>query len=172
MRVISIDYRMPPDFPYPAALDDAMAVSGELVKTNDPKKMAIFGTSTGNGMTLAMVLRAKAEKLPFPAAIAPGVPWSDMTKTGDSYIANEMVDNVLVSNNGWLGDAAKLYANAHDLKDPLLSPVYGAFRGFPPTILTTGTRDFFLSNAVQVHRKLREVGVEAMLNIFERQSHA
>lgn len=172
MKVISIDYRMPPDFPYPAALDDAMAVWGELVKTNDPKKMAIFGTSTGGGMTLAMVLRAKAEKLPLPAAIAPGTPWSDMTKTGDSYFANEMVDNVLVSNDGWLGDAAKLYANGHDLKDPFLSPVYGDFRGFPPTILTTGTRDLFLSNTVRVHRKLREVGVEAMLNVFEGQSHA
>jgi len=172
MKVISIDYRMPPDFPYPAALDDAMAVWGELVKTNDPKKMAIFGTSTGGGMTLAMVLRAKAEKLPLPAAIAPGTPWSDMTKTGDSYFANEMVDNVLVSNDGWLGDAAKLYANGHDLKDPLLSPVYGDFHGFPPTVLTTGTRDLFLSNTVRVHRKLREVGVEAMLNVFEGQSHA
>jgi monoterpene epsilon-lactone hydrolase len=78
-----------------------------------------------------------------------------MTKTGDSYFANEMVDNVLVSNDGWLGDAAKLYANGHDLKDPLLSPVYGDFRGFPPTILTTGTRDLFLSNTVRVHRKRR-----------------
>ena len=172
MKVISIDYRMPPDFPYPAALDDAMAVWRELVKTNDPKKMAIFGTSTGGGMTLAMVLRAKAEKLPLPAAIAPGTPWSDMTKTGDSYFANEMVDNVLVSNDGWLGDAAKLYANGHDLKDPLLSPVYGDFHGFPPTVLTTGTRDLFLSNTVRVHRKLREVGVEAVLNVFEGQSHA
>jgi epsilon-lactone hydrolase len=89
-----------------------------------------------------------------------------MTKTGDSYFANEMVDNVLVSNDGWLGDAAKLYANGDDLKDPLLSPVYGDFRGFPPTILITGTRDLFLSNTVRVHRKLR------MLNVFEGQSHA
>ena len=83
-----------------------------------------------------------------------------------------MVDNVLVSNDGWLGDAAKLYANGHDLKDPLLSPVYGDFHGFPPTVLTTGTRDLFLSNTVRVYRKLREVGVEAMLNVFEGQSHA
>ena len=172
MTVVSVDYRMPPDFPYPAALDDAMAVWRHLLKTHDPKKMAIFGTSTGGGMTLAMILRAKAENLPLPAAIAPGTPWSDMTKTGDSYFANEMVDNVLVSNDGWLGDAAKLYANGRDLKDPLLSPVYGDFTGFPPTILTTGTRDLFLSNTVRVHRKLREAGVEAALNVFEGQSHA
>lgn len=124
-RIISIDYRMPPDFPYPAAMDDAMAVWKEVVKTNDPRKMAIFGTSTGGGMTLAMVLRAKKEGLPLPAATAPGTPWSDMTKTGDTFFTNEMVDNILVSNDGWLGDAAKLYANGTDLKDPQLSPVYG-----------------------------------------------
>lgn len=172
MKVISIDYRMPPDAPYPAAMDDAMTVWREVAKSNDPKKLAIFGTSTGGGMTLAMVLRAKAEGLPLPAATAPGTPWSDMTKTGDSYFTNEMVDNVLVSNDGWLGDAAKLYAAGHDLKDPQLSPVYGDYAGFPPSILTTGTRDLFLSNTVRVHRKMRAAGVEAELVVFEGQSHA
>jgi acetyl esterase/lipase len=172
IKVISIDYRMPPDDPYPAAMDDAMAVWAEVVKTNDPKNMAIFGTSTGGGMTLAMVLRAKKEGLPLPAAIAPGTPWSDMTKTGDTFFTNEMVDNILVSNDGWLGDAAKLYANGTDLKDPQLSPIYGDYAGFPPTILTSGTRDLFLSNTVRVHRKLRQAGVVADLNVYEGQSHA
>jgi monoterpene epsilon-lactone hydrolase len=172
IKVISVDYRMPPDFPYPAALDDAIAVYKEVVKTTDAKKVGIFGTSTGGGMTLAMVLRAKKEGLPLPGAIAPGTPWSDMTKTGDTYFANEMVDNVLVSNDGWLGDAANLYANGHDLKDPMLSPIYGDLQGFPPTILTSGTRDLFLSNTVRVHRKLRAAGVVADLIVFEGMSHA
>jgi len=171
-KIISVDYRMPPDHPYPAAMDDAMAVWKELVKTNDPKKMAIFGTSTGGGMTLAMVLRAKKEGLPLPAATAPGTPWSDMTKTGDTFFTNEMIDNILVSNDGWLGDAAKLYAGGTDLKDPQLSPVYGDLSGFPPTILTSGTRDLFLSNTVRVHRKLRQAGVVSDLHVFEGQSHA
>jgi len=172
IKVISVDYRMPPDFPYPAAMDDAIAVYKEVVKTTDAKKVGIFGTSTGGGMTLAMVLRAKNEGLPLPGAIAPGTPWSDMTKTGDTYFANEMVDNVLVSNDGWLGDAANLYANGHDLKDPMLSPIYGDLQGFPPTILTSGTRDLFLSNTVRVHRKLRAAGVVADLIVFEGLSHA
>ena len=171
-KVISIDYRMPPDHPFPAALDDAITVWKDVVKTNDPKKMGIFGSSTGGGLTLAMILRAKAEELPLPAAIAPGTPWADLTETGDSYRTNEWIDNILVTWNGWLGDAAKLYAGDHDLKDPYLSPIYGDFKGFPPTILTTGTRDLFLSNTVRTHRKLRQAKVKADLNVYEGQSHA
>jgi acetyl esterase/lipase len=171
-KVISIDYRMPPDFPYPAAMDDAMAVWKEVVKMHDPRNMAIFGSSTGGGMTLAMILRARQEGLPLPAAIAPGTPWSDLTETGDTYKTNEWVDNVLVSYHGYLRRAAELYANGHDLKDPQLSPIYGDFSGFPPTILTSGTRDLFLSLTVLTHRKLRRAGVEAALEVFEGASHA
>ena len=171
-KVISVDYRMPPDFPYPAAMDDAMAVWKVALTMADPKNMAIFGTSTGGAMTLAMALRAKAEGLPLPAALAPGTPWSDLADIGDTYRSNEWVDNILVTWDGWLGRAAKLYAAGHDMLDPQLSPIYGDFRGMPPTILTSGTRDLFLSNTVRTHRKLRRAGVEAELNVYEGQSHA
>ena len=171
-KVISFDYRMPPDHPYPAAMDDAMAVWKEAIKLQDPRNMAIFGTSTGGGMTLAMILRAKQEGLPLPAAIAPGTPWSDLTETGVSYKTNEWLDNVLISYGGYLQHAAALYANGHDLKDPQLSPIYGDFSGFPPAILTSGTRDLFLSLTVMTHRKLRRAGVEAELQVFEGMSHA
>jgi monoterpene epsilon-lactone hydrolase len=171
-KVISFDYRMPPDFPYPAAMDDAMAVWKAALKLQDPRNMAIFGTSTGGGMTLAMILRAKAEGLALPAAIAPGTPWSDLTETGDTYKTNEWIDNVLVSYSGYLSHAALLYANGRDLKDPQLSPIYGDFTGFPPAILTSGTRDLFLSLTVLTHRKLRRAGVEAELQVFEGMSHA
>jgi monoterpene epsilon-lactone hydrolase len=171
-KIVSVDYRMPPDFPYPAALDDALAVYRELLKTTPPEQIGVFGTSTGGGMTLSLMLRAKAEGLPMPAAIAPGTPWTDLTKTGDSYYTNEGIDNILVSYDGWLGEAAKLYADGHDLKDPLLSPVYGDVAGLPPTLLTAGTRDLFLSNTARMHLKLREAGVNADLIVFEGMSHA
>lgn len=172
MKVISVDYRMPPDDPYPAAMDDAMAAWKELVRREKPANTGMFGTSTGGGMTLALVQRIKEEKQPLPAAIAPGTPWSDLTETGDSYFTNEGVDNGLVAYAPLLSAAARLYAHGQDLKDPHLSPVYGDFHGFPPTILTSGTRDLFLSNTVRVHRKLREAGVEAELEVYEGQSHA
>jgi epsilon-lactone hydrolase len=171
-KVISVDYRMPPDAPYPAALDDAMTVWKAALKMAEPKNLAIFGTSAGGALTLSMVLRAKQENLPLPGAIASGTPMSDLTGRGDSFVTNVMLDNVLVAYGASCDKRAALYANGHDLKDPLLSPVYGDMRGFPPTILTTGTRDLLLSNTVRVHRKLRQAGVDAALQVFEGQSHA
>ena len=171
-KVISVDYRMPPDHPYPAALDDAMTVYKAATKMAAPKNMAIFGSSAGGNLTLAMALRAKQDNLPLPGAIAPGTPMSDLTLAGDSFRTNAMVDNVLVAPGASCDQRAALYTNGRDLKDPMLSPIYGDVRGFPPTILTTGTRDLLLSNTVLMHRKLRNAGVEAVLQVFEGQSHA
>ena len=171
-KIISIDYRTPPDHPYPAALDDAMTVWKAAVKMADPKNMAIFGSSAGGALTLSMVLRAKQDGLPLPAAIAPGTPMSDLTGSGDTFQTNAMVDNVLVAYGANCDKRAALYASGHDLKDPMLSPLFGDMHGFPPTILTSGTRDLLLSNTVRVHRKLRQAGVEAALQVFEGQAHA
>jgi monoterpene epsilon-lactone hydrolase len=171
-KVISVDYRTSSDAPYPAALDDCVAVYRELLKTVPANKIAVFGTSTGGGLTMASVLRAKQEGLPLPAAIAPGSPWSDLTKTGDTFYTHNLVDNFQVSYDGYLKDSAYLYANGRDLKDPMLSPIYGDLNGFPPTILTSGTRDLFLSLTVRTHRKLRRAGVDAVLQVFEGLSHA
>ena len=171
-KVIAVDYRMPPEAYFPAALDDSMTVYKNAIRTADPKNIAIFGSSAGGALTLEMILKAKQDGLPLPGAIAPGTPMSDVTKIGDTFVTNAMLDNVLVSPDGFCDEGTKVYANGHDLKDPLLSPVYGDMQGFPPTILTSGTRDLLLSNTVRVHRKLRQAGVEAMLQVYEGQSHA
>lgn len=171
-KVISVDYRMPPEAYFPGALDDAMTVYESVMKTSNPKNVAVFGTSAGGALVLEMMLRAKQLGLKMPGAIAPGTPMSDVTKTGDSFYTNELVDNVLVSRDGFCDAAAKVYAHGHDLKDPMLSPVNGDMHGFPPAILSTGTRDLLLSNTIRVHRKLRQAGVEAELEVYEGQSHA
>jgi len=171
-KVIAVDYRMPPEAYFPAALDDGLTVYKNALKTMPARNIAVFGSSAGGALTLEMVLKAKADGLALPGAIAPGTPMSDVTKVGDSFITNARLDNVLVSPDGFCDAGTKVYANGHDLKDPLLSPVYGDMTGFPPTILTSGTRDLLLSNTVRVHRKLRQAGTEAVLQVFEGQSHA
>ena len=135
------------------------------------RNIAIFGSSAGGGLTLSTVLKAKQDGLALPGAIAPGTPMADLTETGDTFHTNAMVDNVLIAPGASCDTRARLYANGHDLKDPLLSPVYGDMRGFPPTMLLSGTRDLLLSNTVRVHRKLRQAGVEAVLEVFEGQAH-
>lgn len=171
-KVISLDYRMPPEAYFPAALDDGMTVYKHVLKTTKAKNVGIIGTSAGGALVLEMGLKAKQSKLPMFGAIASGTPMSDVTKVGDTFYTNELVDNVLVSRDGFCDAGVKVYAAGHDLKDPLISPVYGDFAGFAPTILTSGTRDLLLSNTVRVHRKLRDAGVEAFLQVFEAQSHA
>jgi epsilon-lactone hydrolase len=107
-KIISVDYRMPPDHPYPAGLDDCMRVWRATAEINDPKTLGLFGSSAGAGMALAMILRAKEENLPLPAAIAIGTPWADLTETGDTFKTNEWLDNIIVSYRGYLNRAARL----------------------------------------------------------------
>jgi acetyl esterase/lipase len=134
--------------------------------------MGMFGTSAGGGLTLATCLKLKALGLALPAAIAPGTPWADLTGSSDSYQVNAHADAVLSQYDGFAAGMAKLYAGTTDLADPLVSPVNGDFAGFPPTHLTTGTRDILLSDTVRVHRALRAAGVESRLEVYEAMSHA
>src|SRR5260370_24549342 len=99
-KVIAVDYRMPPEAYFPAALDDGMTVYKNALKTTEAKNIAIFGSSAGGALTLEMTLKAKQDGLPMPGAIAPGTPMSDVTKVGDTFLTNAILDNVLVSPDG------------------------------------------------------------------------
>ncbi len=170
-KVISVDYRTAPEHPYPAAMEDALAVYKELLKSFEPENIGVFGSSTGGGMTLALILMLKDQGLPLPGAIAALTPWSDLTQTGDSYFTNAFTDNVLVVYDGWIDDALWAYARDHDPKDPYLSPVYGDYANFPATLLVSGTRDLFLSNTVRVQEKLLKADAKVELIVYEGQSH-
>jgi monoterpene epsilon-lactone hydrolase len=170
-RIISVDYRMPPSYPFPAAVDDAVTVYKEILKSYKPVNIGIFGSSCGGGLTAALILKAHELNLQGPGAAALLTPWIDLTKTGDTWFTNDGIDNVL-NYDGLLKAAAKLYAGNYDLKYPLISPLYGDLKFFPPTTIVAGTRDVILSDAVRTHLKLRHSGIECDLNVFEGMSHA
>ena len=172
IEAISVDYRMPPDHPFPAAVNDAVAVYREVIEERPAAKIVIGGTSAGGGLSLATVHKLKQLELELPGAVWVGTPWADLTKTSDSLYSNEGLDRVLITYDGMLGAMARLYAGKEDLEHPLISPLYGDFAGFPPTQLVTGTRDMFLSDTARTHRKLRAAGVTADLNVYEGMSHA
>jgi acetyl esterase/lipase len=169
MTVVSVDYRMPPEHPFPAPIDDAITVWKHLSRQYPGDKLGIFGTSTGGAMTLAVTQRAIREQLRIPDALVAGTPWADLSETGDSYHTNRYADPMVY--DGMLSVAAKQYAAGIDLKDPRLSPVYGSYSNFPPTLLLAGTRDLFLSNTARVDRKILDAGRHAELIIYEGQSH-
>ena len=170
--VISVDYRMPPDYPFPAAQDDAVTVYEKVLEDYPNHHLILGGTSAGGGLTLSTTLRLKNENVQLPKAIFAGTPWSDLTKNGDSYYIMEGIDHVLITYEGFLKQSALLYADGKDLKDPYLSPVYGDVSNFPPTFLLTGTRDMFQSNTSRMQRILNDNGVNTELVLLEGFSHA
>ena len=162
------DYRMPPRHPFPAALDDIVAVYRALLVDKPADRIVVGGTSSGGNLASALLLRAKEEGLAMPAGLVLCTPEVDLTESGDSFTTLADVSVGLQS----LREANLLYANGHDLASPLLSPLFGDLAGFPPTLLIGGTRDLFLSNTVRMHRRLREAGVEADLHVFDGRPHA
>lgn len=166
-HVWSVDYRMAPDHPYPAALDDCIAAYRALLAERSPNEIIVSGGSAGGNLAAALILRARDEGLPMPAGVILATPEVDLTESGDSFHTNLGVDPGLRS----LMQVNLLYADGHDLQHPYLSPLFGDLKGFPPTILTTGTRDLYLSNTVRMHRALRAAGVPAELHVTEAGPH-
>jgi epsilon-lactone hydrolase len=162
MTTWAVDYRMPPLHPYPAALDDCLAIYRRALDERSPDNVFVAGN-----LAAALLLRAKDEGLPMPAALVLLSPEVDLTESGDSFHTNLGIDHVL----GPLMHVNLLYAGGHDLAHPYLSPLFGDVTGFPPTFIQTGTRDLFLSNSARMHRKLRAAGVEAELHVFEAMPH-
>ena len=172
VRVLSIDYRMPPLHPAPTARNDVMTVYQHLLKQRPAQKIALGGSSGGANLTMGMVQHLIELGVDVPGVLFLGTPGADMSKTGDSYYINDGIDRNVVTYDGFIEATVRLYANGRDLKDPLVSPLYGDFHGFPPTFLVTGTRDLLLSNTVRTHIKLRQTGVVADILVYEGMAHA
>lgn len=168
-RVYAVDYRNPPDHPYPAAIDDCIAVYRALLDSYSPAQLVISGASGGGNLAAAVPLKMRDLGVPLPAVIGLWTPEVDLTESGDTFHTNEEIDVVLKRG---LPAMNALYANGADLAHPYLSPLFGDFtKGWAPTFIQTGTRDVFLSNSVRIHRKLRNANVVAELHVGEAMPH-
>ena len=167
-RTWSVDYRMPPDHPFPTPLKDCLAAYQLLLEERRPEEIIVGGASAGANLAGALVLRARDEGLPLPAAVVFNTGAFDLTGSGDSWQTNNGLDNLL---DGSASPAMAIYTGDHDLRDPYVSPLFGDLRGFPPSILLTGTRDMLLSDNVRMHRALRAAGVDAELHVWEAAGH-
>ena len=168
VRVWSVDYRMPPDDPFPAPLDDCLAAYRVLLNEREPTEIVVGGTSAGGNLAAALILRARDEGLPLPAAVVFNTGAFDLTGSGDSWRINDGLDNVL---SGPVEPCTELYAGGHDRSEPYISPLFGDLSGFPASIFLSGTRDRLLSDNVRMHRALRAAGVEAELHVWEAAGH-
>lgn len=170
VRTFSLDYRMPPDHPFPLPLQDALDAYRWLLERYRPVAIAVYGPSAGGNLAPALILKARELGLPLPGACAVHSPASDCTESGDTYETNAVIDTILRHR---MPTVMALYAGDTSLDDPFLSPAFADYSGgFPPTLLTTGTRDLLLSSTVLLHRAMRRGGVRAELHVWEAMTHA
>jgi epsilon-lactone hydrolase len=174
IKVIAVDYRVPPDHCFPANLEDTTAVYRALLKSHRPGSIAIFGTSAGGTYTATTILKLRQLHLPLPAAAGILTPGCDLSGNGgDTTFTNDGIDSVLSGARPREGTGpSALFIGDHDPKDPLISPIYADFStGFCPTYFLAGTRDFLLSSTVLLHRAVHRAGIKAELHVFEAMSH-
>jgi acetyl esterase/lipase len=172
-QVITIDYRLAPEHPFPAAIDDIVVVYKELLKTYRSNNIGIFGSSAGAILTAESAVRFRQLGLPFPAALGIFSGSGDLSDFGDSMAMYTLFGfwGELLRPFDDPGSEINAYLDGHDPKDPVVSPIHSDLRGIPPTLLITGTRDFLLSPTTIFHRALRRSGVEAELVVFEAMPH-
>ncbi len=168
-RLLLIDYRLAPEHPFPAALEDALSAYRWLLAQGfGPRHIAIGGDSAGGGLTLAAALSLRDRHEPLPAALFLMSPWTDLTFSGDSIKSRAQRDPVLSINDNWLENT---YAGDQPLTHPLISPLFADLAGLPPTIIQVGTEEILYDDSVRLAEKALLAGVDATLEVWEGMWH-
>ncbi|MDA8263620.1 MAG: alpha/beta hydrolase [Actinomycetota bacterium] len=164
------EYRLAPEHPFPAAVDDALAAYRHLLaKGVDPSKLIVAGDSAGGGLTLALMLQLKELELPLPLRIVLLSPWTDLTASGGSVVERAEVDPWLEAES--LKPAARIYLGDADPANPLASPLFGDLTRLPSSLILVGADEILLDDSVRLNRALVEVGAPSRLHIAEGMWH-
>ena len=170
-NVLTPDYRVAPEHPYPAALEDAVASYQWLLdKGYDGEQLIVAGDSAGGGLAMALCMYLKDHHMPMPGGVVAMSPWTDLTASGESYETNYERDPLFGNTKDsliYVND----YAGDHDKMDCYISPLFGDFRGFPPMLIQVGSLEMLLSDSVSVAAKAREQGIRVRLSIYEGMFH-
>jgi monoterpene epsilon-lactone hydrolase len=169
-RVVTLNYRLAPEHPYPCALDDSLSAYRALLSEGTPPgRIAVAGDSAGGNLAFALMLRLKGEGTPLPAAVVGLSPFVDMTGSGASMSGNAALDPFLDAVR--LPDVVRAYAPGLDPVDPLLSPLFGDLAGLPPCLIQCGGDEILLDDAVRMQAALVAAGVRSDLEVWPRMPH-
>lgn len=170
MDVLSFDYRLAPEYPYPAALEDAMKAWNYLMLLGyGARDIVVAGDSAGGNLALALVLKLKQEERLLPRGLVLMSPWTDLTSSGKSYETRAELDPIL--NKEYILRMAEAYAKDEELENPLISPLFGNFEGFPPTYIQVGDNEILLSDSLRLHKTMVKYNVSVKIDHFKGMWH-
>ena len=168
--MLCLQYRLAPEHPFPAALDDAVnAYRWLMAEGADPRRTAVMGDSSGGGLTFATLLRLRDEGVPLPAAAVALSPWTDLALTGPSLQRNSKADAMIRSDEA--PRLADCYLAGADPRTPYASPLYGDPTGLPPTLIQVGSDEVLLDDSVRLAERMRAAGCEVELEVWPRMPH-
>lgn len=169
-RALVIDYRLAPEHPFPAALEDAVSCYRWLLAEGaDPRRFAVVGDSAGGGLTLALLLKLRDSGLPLPAAAVALSPWTDLASTGASLTLNAKSDAMVNAHD--VPKFAADYLAGADPRDPYASPLYGDPSGLPPTLIQVGSDEVLRDDAVRMAKRMQHAHCQVELQIWPQMPH-
>jgi acetyl esterase/lipase len=167
---LSIDYRLAPEHPFPAAVEDAVSAYGWLIKEGvAPERIAIAGDSAGGGLTVATMISLRDQEVALPAGGVCISPWTDLTITAESYKTKASVDPMI--NRDQLSMMAAAYLGGADARTPLASPLFADLTGLPPLLVHVGSDEVLLDDSLLLAERASAAGVDTTLEIWDDMIH-